>query len=258
MPLKSGAYVLYLLYLQTFISLINTAHPLTYWHTINIPGLLGNATNPTPIVASAFADDLCILLRNADQLGVFRDLLRIYEKGAGALNSWEKTNGMRVGSLRGDTYLPVGWVDSVEHTTDDTRQGINCHDTVHVVRYLGVFLGAPETVAREWQKRITEKMYARFGRWRERGLPRTRCGRNIVIRNSVFAIAWYMVQSQVHPDLESMMAVWEKAGWQFFAESARSTADIDTHKRPQCTNVQRAVLIQDYPETGRRTQDVVM
>ena len=165
---------------------------------------------------------------------------------------------MRVGSLRGDTYLPVGWVDSVEHTTDDTRQGINCHDTVHVVRYLGVFLGAPETVAREWQKRITEKMYARFGRWRERGLPRTRCGRNIVIRNSVFAIAWYMVQSQVHPDLESMMAVWEKAGWQFFAESARSTADIDTHKRPQCTNVQRAVLIQDYPETGRRTQDVVM
>ena len=32
----------------------------------------------------------------------------MYEKVAGALNSWEKTHGMRLGSLRGSTHLPPG------------------------------------------------------------------------------------------------------------------------------------------------------
>ena len=52
------------------------------------------------------------------------------------------------------------------------------------------------------------------------------------------------------------MAAWEKAGWQFFTESAKSTVEVDARTRSHSTNVQRAVLIQDYPETGRRTQDV--
>ena len=49
----------------------------------------------------AFADDLVCFLRDEDELPAFRQLLRVYERGAGAQNSWPKTHGMRIGSLRG-------------------------------------------------------------------------------------------------------------------------------------------------------------
>lgn len=73
-----------------------------------------------------------------------------------------------------------------------------------MIRYLGIYLGTEEKVAQKWVEKVTEKMYTRFARWRERGLPRTRCGRNVVIRNSVLAVAWYMVQNQVPPTLDTI------------------------------------------------------
>ena len=39
-------------------------------------------------------------------------------------------------------------------------------------------------------------MKKRYARWYARGLPATRRGRNIVIRNHVNALAWYLVQAQ--------------------------------------------------------------
>ena len=49
---------------------------------------------------------------------------------------------------------------------------INTQDAV--VRYLGIFLGCTEAVAKEWGKRITTKMRKRFDRWLARGAPGTR------------------------------------------------------------------------------------
>ena len=46
-------------------------------------------------------------------------------------------------------------------------------------------------------------------------MPLTRDGRNIVVKNSIFALAWYMIQHQVPPDMEHMMDVWYKMGWNF-------------------------------------------
>ena len=36
-------------------------------------------------------------------------------------------------------------------------------------------------------------------------VPATRRGRNIVIRNHVNSLAWYLVQAQTPPDLKAMM-----------------------------------------------------
>ena len=75
---------------------------------IVLGGELGDTTQPTMATVCAFADDLMISLRDADQLDRFKELLFIYEDGSGAVNSWEKTCALRVGSLRDDEYLPDG------------------------------------------------------------------------------------------------------------------------------------------------------
>ena len=75
------------------------------------------------------------------------------------MNSWEKTHGMRVGSLRGSSYLPEGWVEGRDINTADST-----------VRYLGIFLGAPTEVARTWEKKVIKKIEARFDRWYARGV----------------------------------------------------------------------------------------
>mmetsp|Transcript_81488 Transcript_81488/g.162102 ORF Transcript_81488/g.162102 Transcript_81488/m.162102 type:complete len:115 (-) Transcript_81488:176-520(-) len=40
-------------------------------------------------------------------------------------------------------------------------------------------------------------------------------GRNIVVRNSVMAVCWYLVTNQCPPALDDMMAAWEKETWAF-------------------------------------------
>ena len=69
-----------------------------------------------------------------------------------------------------------------------------------VVRYLGVFLGAEEGVAVEWEKRVTSKIRARYKSWLAQGGARTVYGRNIVVKNSVMAVAWFLVQRQCLPN----------------------------------------------------------
>ena len=85
---------------------------------------------------------------------------------------------MRLGTLRGTTHLPQG---SPANTDVSEVDGI--------VRYLGIFLGAPQNVARKWHERITSKMQTRCLTWASRSVPATRDRCNIVIKNSIFALA---------------------------------------------------------------------
>ena len=60
------------------------------------------------------------------RLDRIRALLDVYEEGSGAKNSWEKTNGLRVGPLRGDATLPEGWREGENIvTTSDTVAGLS-------------------------------------------------------------------------------------------------------------------------------------
>ena len=147
--------ILYLLVLQSFLSLLNTTDALTGVH---IPGEGGDEEQPAIIKALGFADDLVIFLRNADQLDEFKRLLAIYEDGSGALNSWEKTFGMRVGSLRGSDYLPQGW-----------EEGRDINTTNSLIRYLGIFLApwdagrGSSQVGRDGHSQIEEALRAMAG-----------------------------------------------------------------------------------------------
>ena len=57
------------------------------------------------------------------------------------------------------------------------------------IRTLGVFLGTPQSVAREWHKRITQRITERFDDWRSSRMPSTLYGKSLAIQNSVLAVA---------------------------------------------------------------------
>ena len=75
--------ILYLLVIQSFISLLNIS---TEVEGISVPGAGGDKNNCRSLKAGAFADDLSLFLRNSDQLTPFRALLAIYENASGAVN----------------------------------------------------------------------------------------------------------------------------------------------------------------------------
>ena len=227
--------ILYLLVIQTFISLLDTSR----LQGIHIPGHLGDVRRPVQLRACGFADDLLVFMRHPSQLNEFRRLFDVYSNASGAVLSLSKSYGMRIGRLRHSRRdLPQGWVE-----------GRDLQITQDAVRYLGIFLGAADKVRAVWDTRLTAKMRSRYAKWRERALPRTRGGRNIVVRNSVLSCGWYMVEGQFIDSLADVLEEWRRDAWRFFEGGAPGGSKGRT-------DVARAVLIQDYPEGGVRCQDV--
>ena len=102
----------------------------------------GDKSNCRSLKAEAFADDLNLFLRNTDQLTPFRELVTIYKNASGAVNSWLKTFGMHVWTLREFDIFPVGWVEGRDINTTNT-----------LIKYLGMFLGAPADVVKNSKRR---------------------------------------------------------------------------------------------------------
>ena len=127
------------------------------------------------------------------------------------------------------------------------------------IRYLGVFLGTPERVAAKWHLKTTAKIKTKFSKWRATGMPRSTGGRNLVIKNSVMALAWFLVQHQVPPDLDHMMDEWYKLSWDFFESGAHVKVSLTSSPPTRQTGrarVERRVLVQDYDEGGQRCLDI--
>ena len=225
--------ILYLLVIQSFISLVNKSN----LKGIEVPGVGGGTTSTIHLRAAGFADDLLMFMRHPSQLTTFKALFDSYAKASGAVLSLSKSFGMRIGRLRHSRYdLPPGWVEGKDiQITDDP------------VRYLGIFLGAPSAVKAVWDSRITGKMKRRWASWRTRSMPKTRNGRNVVNRNSVLACGWYAVEGQWIPELPAILEEWRQEAWHFFEGSNVG------HGR---SAVSRDVLVQDYHEMGVRCQDV--
>ena len=225
--------ILYLLVIQSFISLVDTSN----MKGIDVPGLRGDPTSVTHLRAVGFADDLLMFLRHPSQLTIFHGLFDIYAKASGAVLSLPKSFGMRIGRLRHSRFdLPSGWIEGRDiQITDDP------------VRYLGIFLGAPSAVKTVWESRITAKMQRRWANWRSRAMPKTRGGRNVVNRNSVLSCGWYAVEGQWIPGLQDILEGWRQGAWNFFEGS-----NVGRGR----SAVSRDVLIQDYHEMGVRCPDV--
>ena len=90
------------------------------------------------------------------------------------------------------------------------------------MRYLGAFLGAPESVANEWVKRTTERIRSRADLWMERSRPGE--GRCVALRNSILSLVWFLVDNQTPPHLEAMMTAWRSEAVSFVGTGARYAA----------------------------------
>ena len=100
--------ILYLLYIQSFISLVEVSE----LGGIELPGALGDVARPSCPRAVGFADGLLVLLRSPVQLSGFKSLFDVYSRASGAVLSLPKSHGMRIGRYRHRRHdLPAGWVE---------------------------------------------------------------------------------------------------------------------------------------------------
>ena len=97
---------LYLICLQPLIDTLESASSAV--PGVRVPGPLGRGT--VEVVATAYADDLTIFLRGFHGLAVVGPIMEDYHLAAGAATNWGKTEGLRLGSLRG--ALPGAAVDA--------------------------------------------------------------------------------------------------------------------------------------------------
>ena len=224
-----------------------------YLAGIPIPNLdgTGNTCEPT----ASMADDIALAIRDTDQLPCVQLILQVHERASGALNNWDKTYGLRIGTLRGTSHIPAGWNPNHIDFTEDP------------IRYLGIFLGTPDKVARKivgdmqeaaWRagKSLTAKVGRRFEEWAEIGVASTYAGRNLIVKNSVLAMVWYTVESQSIAELDSALTEWQRMAWRFVEASTTALRTEATTTLPTAHRVARLVLAQDYAEGGRRCVDV--
>jgi hypothetical protein len=165
--------------------------------------------------------------------------------------------GLRVGGEVAANDLPEGWTEGTDITCNPKLK-IGSTSIEGVIRYLGVFLGAPEGVSRAWAMKTTQKIKAKADQWRERRMPTTRTGRAVALRNSILAQAWYLVDNQVPPRLEDMLNTWRKEEWEFMADTTlpSNREARGSTQAPSATNVAHMTLIQDHAEGGKRITDV--
>ena len=97
-------------------------------------------------------------------------------------------------------------------------------------------------------------MSHRFSQWASLGIGRTYKGRNLIVKNSVLAMAWYLTESQTIPDLDTILTTWQSMAWHFVESSSLSL--FTGAQTGTAHHVARVVLVQDYPEGGRRCLDV--
>ena len=214
---------------------------------IPIPSLDGSSY--VTRIAVAMADDVAAALRDTSQLPGFKLLLAVHERASGGLNNWLKTFCLRVGLLRGSTALPPDW---------DPTHGVF---TADVIRYLGIFTGLPASVLAQWlpppgthnSNDLTSRMERRLALWISLGVSPTYAGRNLTLKNSVLAMAWYLAENQTLPEIDAILTRWQRLSWSYIESSATSLRSLPLDSPPPSAHhVSRNVLVQDYAEGGRR------
>ena len=252
----------FLLSLQPYLSLVSCciraprSIPLASGGTsvvklegIPIPTADGLHTTCRP--TAAMADDVATALRDTLQLPSFKLIMAVHERASGALNNWLKTFGLRVGSLRGSSVMPPDW------------DATHINFTADVIRYLGIFTGTPTAVLAQWLSRdpgssdLTSRMQRRIALWVSLGVGPTYAGRNLIVKNSVLAMAWFLTEAQTLPDISHILTRWQNMAWSFIESSLTSLRTICFDSpAPTAHHISRPVLVQDYAEGGRRCVDV--
>jgi hypothetical protein len=91
-------------------------------------------------------------------------------------------------------------------------------------------------------------MARRLGEWAAFGVASTYAGWNLVVKNSVLAMAWYTIEAQLIEGADAMLTNWQKMAWRFIEASSDALRCSATTPSPTAHKVSRAVLAQDYAE----------
>lgn len=217
---------------------------------ISIPGPDGRGTREVRF--NCFADDLMLYLNSFDQLKHVKRIMQLYERASGAATNWNKTVGIRLGTLNGATPAPSDDVPPDMAT-------IAWHDshTEQPQRYLGVWLGSEDAVQSVWARKVSAKLLARIHHNQKRR-PATWRGRAGTLKTLCFSTAVYHILNQHPKELHALITEWQSEAWRFHEATAhgeRAAAERGDAVRTQAL-VRRVCAIQKPENGGSAALDV--
>jgi len=84
------------------------------------------------------------------------------------------------------------------------------------IRILGVYdVGPLNQIDTIWKGKNVKRVVDKFDLWSQKYLPSSLEGKNTVIKNSVLACVWYLIEHQTPPDPDSLMTILQKLAWSF-------------------------------------------
>uniref|UniRef100_A0A3B3HMN0 Reverse transcriptase domain-containing protein n=1 Tax=Oryzias latipes TaxID=8090 RepID=A0A3B3HMN0_ORYLA len=126
------------------------------------------------IVLSAYADDVIVFVQNQADVNVLVDAIHAFSKLSSARVNWHKTAALAVGQ----------WLDALPTLPSNVtwkKDGL---------KYLGVFLGGPVTVKKNWED-VVHKLEGKMNKWRWLLPQMSFRGRVLVINNLVASLLWH-------------------------------------------------------------------
>ena len=122
----------------------------------NISGLNCFPRSPS-LKISAYADDICVIVRNRQDITALTEFLRTFFLASSLQVNWKKSKALWVPHLK--NCLPV--------VTPPPSLSENLEWNTEGVAYLGVFLGSTQFMKKNWED-TTEEIRKKLNRW---GIP---------------------------------------------------------------------------------------
>ncbi|KAK5933249.1 hypothetical protein CgunFtcFv8_013744 [Champsocephalus gunnari] len=136
---------------------------------------LPEMSHSPPVVVSAYADDINIIIQGHTDVQELKESLALYEKASSAKVNWGKSEAVLVGQWR------VGDIPSLPGGIRWGRRGI---------KVLGVQLGTEEFQKQNWEG-VLDKVEAKLSKWRWLLPQLSYRGRALVVNHLVASSLWH-------------------------------------------------------------------
>lgn len=136
-----------------------------------------------PVIVSAYADDVNVLVQGQRDIQELQGSLSLYERASSAKVNWEKSGACWVGRA------PEGRLPCLPG-------GLKWGDCG--LKTLGVYLGSEAMLAKNWEG-VLGKMQARLSRWKWLLPQLSYRGRVLIINNLVASSLWHRLQVLTPP-----------------------------------------------------------
>lgn len=144
---------------------------------------LTNSALISPIVVSAYADDINIFVQDQEDVHELKKCLTINEKASSAKVNWGKSNGCLVGQWE------VGGIPNLPGSLSWGRVGM---------QILGIYLGTEDYQKQNWEG-VLEKVGAKLSKWKWLLPQLSYRGRVLIANNLVASTLWHRLAVLVPP-----------------------------------------------------------